>query len=106
MPNIGTFKDFIRAIPVDDITRKIGTACRCSTPAAKELLDEFLNIVWKYVDGDSLEDEIIHSAISANVELQEKAKALIRKDWETGRKPADRSSRKTRFTSCRVKICY
>ena len=78
-----TFKDFIGAIPVEDITRKIGTACRCSTPAAKELLDEFLNIVWKYVDGDSLEDEIIHSAISANVELQEKAKALIRKDWET-----------------------
>lgn len=78
-----TFKDFIGAIPVEDITRKIGTACRCSTPAAKELLDEFLNIVWKYVDGDSLEDEIIHSAISANVELQEKAKAFIRKDWET-----------------------
>ena len=78
-----TFKDFIGAIPVDDITRKIGTACRCSTPAAKELLDEFLNIVWKYVDGDSLEDEVVHSAISANIELQEKAKALIRKDWET-----------------------
>ena len=78
-----TFKDFIGAIPVDDITRKIGTACHCSIPAAKELLDEFLNIVWKYVDGDSLEDEIIRSAISANVELQEKAKALIHKDWET-----------------------
>ena len=78
-----TFKDFIGAIPVDDIMCKIGTVCRCSTPAAKELLDEFLNIVWKYVDGDSLEDEIIRSAISANVELQEKAKALIHKDWET-----------------------
>ena len=78
-----TFKEFLSAIPVDDITCKIETACRCSTLAAKELLDEFLNIVWKYVDGDSLEDEIINSAISANVELQEKAKALIRKDWET-----------------------
>lgn len=78
-----TFKDFIGAIPVDDITCRIGTACRCSNPAAKELLDEFLNIVWKYVDGDSLEDEIIRSAISVNVELQERAKELIRKDWET-----------------------
>lgn len=78
-----TFKDFIGAIPVDDITCKIGVACRCSNPAAKELLNEFLNIVWKYVDGDSLEDEIVCSAISANTELQEKTKALIRKDWET-----------------------
>ena len=77
-----TFKDFIGAIPVDDITCKIGSACCCSNPAAKELLDKFLSIVWKYVDGDSLEDEIIFSAISADTELQEKAKELIRQDWE------------------------
>ena len=77
------FKDFISAIPVDDITCKIGTKYCCSIPKAKKLLDEFLNIVWKYVDGNSLEDEIIRLAFSANVELQEKAKALIRKDWET-----------------------
>ncbi len=77
-----TFKDFLDALPVDDITCQIETACRCSNPAAKELLDEFLNTVWKYVDGDSLEDEIILSAISASTELQEKTKALIRTDWE------------------------
>lgn len=77
-----TFKDFIDAIPVDDITCKIGATCRCSDPAAKELLDDFLSIVWQYVDGDSLEDEIIRSALSANTELQEKAKELIRQDWE------------------------
>lgn len=81
-----TFKDFLDAIPVDDITCQIETACRCSNPAAKELLDEFLNTVWKYVDGDSLEDEIIRSAISASTELQEKTKVLIRTDWETENK--------------------
>lgn len=78
-----TFKDFIGAIPVDNITHKIGVACRCSNPAAKDLLNQFLNIVWKYIDGDSIEDEIVRSAISANTELQEKTKDLIRKDWET-----------------------
>ena len=81
-----TFKDFLGAIPVDDITCKIETACRCSNSAAKELLDEFLNVVWKYVDGDSLEDEIILSAISASTELQERIKALIRTDWEAENK--------------------
>ena len=80
------FKDFINAIPVDDITRKIEVACRISKPAAKDLLAEFLNIVWKYVDGDSLDDEIVRSAISANAELQEKAKELVRKSWETENK--------------------
>lgn len=77
-----SFRDFMEAIPVDDITCKIEAACRCSNPAAKELLDQFLNIVWNYVDGESLEDEIVRSAISANTELQEKAKELIRQDWE------------------------
>lgn len=77
-----SFREFMEAIPVDDIMCKIGAACRCSNPAAKELLDRFLNIVWNYVDGESLEDEIVRSAISANTELQEKAKELILQDWE------------------------
>lgn len=53
---------------------------------AKELLNEFLSIVWKYVDGDSLEDDVILSAISASSELQERTKALIRLDWEAEHK--------------------
>lgn len=76
------FKDFIGAIPVDDVTHKIEVACHCSRPAAEDLLNKFLNVVWKYVDGDSLEDDIVRSAISANADLQKKTKSLIRKDWE------------------------
>lgn len=76
------FKDFIGAIPVDDVIHKIEVACYCSHPAAEDLLNKFLNVVWKYVDGDSLEDDIVRSAISANTDLQEKTKSLIRKDWE------------------------
>lgn len=77
-----TFKEFIEAIPVDDITRKIGAACHCSNLAATRMLEDFLKTVWNYVDGNSLEDEIICAAISANTDLQAKVKALIRKDWE------------------------
>ena len=89
-----TFKDFLGGIPVDDITCKIETACHCSNSAAKELLNEFLNVVWKYVDGDSLEDEIILSAISASTELQKRTKALIRTDWEAENKSLLAEARK------------
>lgn len=81
-----TFKEFLSAIPVDGIISQIESSCRCSNSAAKELLDEFLNVVWKYVDGDSLEDEIILSAISASTELQNRIKALLRADWEAENK--------------------
>lgn len=81
-----SFKDFLGAIPVEDIIQRIEAECRCSDSAAKELLDEFLCIAWKYVDGDSLEDDVILSAISASSELQERTKALIRADWEAENK--------------------
>lgn len=77
-----TFRKFLEKLPVDDITSKIATTCHCSIPAAENLLDEFLDIVWKYIDGDALEDEIISSAISTNKVLKEKAITLVRKDWE------------------------
>lgn len=81
-----TFKDFIGAIPIDDITHKIEVACRCTNSNAKELLNQFLKVVWKYVDGDSLEDEIILSAVSKNSELQERTKELLRDEWEAKNK--------------------
>lgn len=81
-----SFKDFIGAIPIDDITHKIEVACRCSNSGAKDLLNQFLNVVWKYVNGDSLEDEIILSAVSKNSELQERTKELLRVEWETENK--------------------
>lgn len=81
-----SFKDFIGAIPIDDITHKIEVACRCSNSGAKDLLNQFLNVVWKYVNGDSLEDEIILSAVSKNSELQERTKELLRIEWETENK--------------------
>lgn len=80
------FKDFIAEIPVADITCKIETACRCSKPEAKELLNNLLKVIWKYVDSECLEDKIILSAISANTDLQEKTKELLRTEWETENK--------------------
>ena len=80
------FKDFIAEIPVADITCKIETACRCSKPEAKELLNTLLKVIWQYVDSECLEDKILLSAIYANTELQEKTKELLRTDWETENK--------------------
>lgn len=81
-----TIREFLKEIPVDDILHRIEIACHCSNPAAKTLLDDFLATVWKYIDGNSLDDAIILSAINANTELQERMKSLIRTDWETEHK--------------------
>lgn len=76
------FKEFLGAVPVDDLVSQIGTKCQCSNVVAKELLNEFLNHVLRYFNGEALENQILMSALSINTELQEKMKALIRIDWE------------------------
>ena len=77
-----TFKDFIGAIPVNDIINNINTDCHCNVPTAKKLLDEFLEKVWLYLDGKTIDNDIIRAAISTNTDLQEKAKELVQQDWE------------------------
>ena len=80
------FKDFLAVIPTEDILSKIETECHCANTAAKTLLNEFLAAAQKYVDGDSVEDKIILSAIYASADLQEKTKSLIFADWEAENK--------------------
>ena len=78
-----TFNDFVKGIPTDDVVKEIEDACHCSKAVAEERLKEFVDCAWKYVDGNSLEDEILLSAISASNELQDRTKALIKSDWES-----------------------
>ena len=76
------FKDFLSTIPVDDIIPKIQKECNYTKPTAKKIMNDFMNAVQKYVDGISLTDEIVQSAISTNSAFKEKAKDMIRLDWE------------------------
>lgn len=78
-----TFKNFIAALPIDDITSKIETACHCSDFIAQILLKKFLSMGLSYVDGNGLEDEIICSAISNNTELRRRMQEISRKAWES-----------------------
>ena len=80
--NYRGFKDFLNRLPVDDIIDQIKSRCHCSGIVAKDLLDDFLKKAGNYIDGKSLEDDVIRSAISVNTEFQQKAKELVRIDWE------------------------
>lgn len=79
---LNLFREVIGYLPVEDITQKIAIKNYCSKQNAQQLLDKFINSIWKYLDVNSLEDDIILSAVSANSELQKKSKALIQQDWE------------------------
>ena len=79
---LNSFKRFISAIPTDDILDKIEKIYHCTNSLAQNLLNDFKKVVGNVIDGDTLNDEILSSAISMNSEFQKKAKALVRSEWE------------------------
>lgn len=76
------FKDYISALSTDDITDKICKSCYCTSAVANQLLSRFIEHALDYIDGKSLDDEVIISAIFASESLMSKAKDLISADWE------------------------
>ena len=76
------FKNFLGVVPMENVIRQIMEKLRCSISVAEDLLNEFLSGAEKYLNGDSLEDKMITSALLVNQELQKRAKDLIRTDWE------------------------
>lgn len=75
-----SLKNFIGTIPDSDVTEKIVSELHCSLTEAQNYLDEFLDNAVSYIDGSSIEDDVLGSAISANDELWEKGKNSIREE--------------------------
>lgn len=87
------FKEFLEGMPTSNITKEIELKCHCSETEANILISDYMDQAWKYIDGESLESEIIESAINNNEELMERVKTLVKQDWETENKELLREAR-------------
>lgn len=76
-------KDFISSIPINTVIENISKCCQCNETIASELYEQFLQKVDEYIDVLSLEDDIIISAVRKNDEIMNRAKSLLKKEWET-----------------------
>lgn len=75
-------KGFLEEVDVESIYNEIMDVLNCSQSEAIEKLKKFISIANSYIDGDSIEDEIIEAVISVNENLLERCKSLIREEWE------------------------
>ena len=76
------FKDLLETIPDDNTISDIEKACHCSNDKANKLLNEFKNTALQYINGETIEDDILRSVLSVSPELQESIKNRLRSDWE------------------------
>ena len=88
------YRAYIEELHSADIIERISKECLCSEKEAEELLREFTDRASQYIVGDSIEDEILLSVISVNVDLTERCKGLIMADWqEENRQKIDEADR-------------
>jgi len=75
------FKSFVSELRTESVIEKIKKTLFCSTFEAEELLNEFVKNASDYIDANTIDDQIILSAINSNSQLIDKCKQLIRDEW-------------------------
>lgn len=80
------FRSFLYQIKTDDLIEKIAAACACTKIEAGQYLSDFMDRATEFIDGKSIEEDILSMAIRSDPELMQRCKALIMSDWEAENK--------------------
>lgn len=75
-------ENLISLIKTESVTDEICRRCCCEGSTANRLLDEFIRNVCSNIVGESIEDNVIITALHSNEELMKRAKNLVRNEWE------------------------
>lgn len=76
------FRDFFKGLEVDSIVSEIASSIRCSEEKAAKILNDFIKNVESYIDGTTIEDQILASLVSVDKELQNRCMSLLTTKWE------------------------
>ena len=76
-----SMRDLLEGMDTESVIDDIVHAANCSNKEAQYMLDEFIKHATDYIDGNSIEDNIIAAVIAANPDLMERCKNIIMEDW-------------------------
>ncbi len=75
-------RDFFSELDTQSVVKEIRETCLCSDSEADCLLKEFLVCADTYIDGNSIEDQVIASVIRRNTDLLNRCKSMIEAEWK------------------------
>ena len=75
-------RDFYENLDTTSLLQEISNSCNCSISEAQSIFEDFKANVDKYIDGSSLDDELLSAVIVANDDLLNRSKELLRSEWE------------------------
>ena len=87
-------RDFLEGLEKETLLDTIADQAHCTHDEACKMFDEFMDYAESYIDGTSIEDEIIAAVISVNEDLKNKCKELLTQEWEEENKKATEDAEK------------
>lgn len=79
-------KDFLESIDTDSLVDDIVDQAHCPVEEAKTMIDDFIEYANTYIDGMTIEDEILYAIISVNDTLKSQLKNALTEEWEAEHK--------------------
>lgn len=87
-------RDFLEGLEKETLLDTIADQAHCTHDEACKMFDEFMDYAESYIDGTSIEDEIIAAVISVNEDLKNKCKELLTQEWEEENKEVTEDAEK------------
>lgn len=81
-------RDFLDGLEKETVLDSISEQAHCSHDEAIVMLEEFIDYAESYIDGTTIEDDIIAAVISVNDDLKNKCKKLLTEEWEAENREA------------------
>ncbi len=79
-------RDFLTNVDLKSVTEEVEEKLNCSSVEAQKMLEDYLENINCYIDGNTIEDQVILSALYSNEELMKRCKSLIMVDWKAENK--------------------
>ena len=76
------FQEFLTDLDATSVVETISEKAECPLSKAQEMLNEFVAHAGEYMNGYSVEDQVLLAEIYSNEKLMNRCKELIKSDWE------------------------
>lgn len=76
-----SIRDFLEELDTIPVIDEIKSTIHCSYSEAQKIMEDFKEYAGAYIDGTSIEDNVLSAIINVNPDLMDRCKSLIMNEW-------------------------
>ena len=97
-------KTFLDEFPTDSLFQEVAENCGCSEEESKKYVNEFIQQIDKFIEGEDTETQIAKTVIADNKELETECKNIVSQQWAWNyQEEFDQAKEKFQITEAQLK---